>query len=90
MIAYIVKYQNNYISSSLFIKTLPDLVEKGVSVINLLNSNVFQFTFDYDEWPGNHKNDEECIRPYNHSIFKLRHHYKSVYPEQEFCGEKED
>jgi hypothetical protein len=69
MINYIVKYQNNYISSNLFTKTLPNLVEKGVSVVSLFNSNVFQYTFDYDEWPGNHSNDEECIRPYNHSIF---------------------
>lgn len=75
MIEYIVKYQNSHISSVLFTKTLPVLVEKGISVVSLINSNVFQYTFDYDEWPGSHRNDEECIKPFNGSLFELRHYY---------------
>lgn len=60
-------------------------MEKGISVVKLLNSNVFSFSFDYDEWPTNHKNDTACMRPYFHSIFKLRDHYQTCFPEPEFA-----
>ena len=53
--------------------------------MKLLNSNVFSFSFDYDEWPTNHKNDTACMRPYFHSIFTLRNHYKTCFPEPEFA-----
>lgn len=53
--------------------------------MSLLNSQVFSFSFDYDEWPSNHKNDEECIRPFCESIFLIRQHYASVFPEPEFA-----
>ena len=72
IINYIVKYQDNYTSSYLFLKNFTQLVEKGIEVETLLNSNVFQFSFDYDEWPGTHTNDGEYIRPYNESIFNIR------------------
>ena len=51
---------------------MPLFLEKGIRVTELINSNVFSFSFDYDEWPSNHKSDVECIRPYSDSIFKLR------------------
>ena len=38
MIEYIVKYQNNFISSFLFKKILPELIEKGLRLENLYNS----------------------------------------------------
>ena len=56
----------------------------GIEVEDLLASKVFQFEFDYDEWPGTHDNDGEYIRPYNESIFNIRQHYKTVFPEDEF------
>ena len=52
-----------------------------------MESNVFNLTFDYDEWPGNHFNKNEELRPYNHSIFHLRYHYKTVFSEEEFGTE---
>lgn len=85
MIDYIVKYQNNYVSASLFYKQMPILMEKGISVVKLLNSNVFSFSFDYDEWPTNHKNDTACMRPYFNNIFELRNNYKTCFPEPEFA-----
>lgn len=84
MIDYIVKFQNTYVSSYLFLKLMPTLVEKGIPVFGLLNSQIFECTFDYDEWPGNHQNDLEEIRPYNFSFFQLNHHYKTVFPEEDF------
>jgi hypothetical protein len=78
---YIVKYQNNFVSSFLFLKNLPVLMEKGISMHDLLASNVFCVVFDFDMWPGNHNDDEECIRAYNGSFFDIRFSYNSIFPE---------
>ena len=48
LIKYIVKYQNNFVSSYLFLKNLPILIEKGLYIHDLLDSGVFNITFDYD------------------------------------------
>mgnify|MGYP000011379037 len=84
IINYIVKYQNNYASSYLFLKNFPLLFEKGIEVTSLLQSEIFSYTFDYDEWPGTHDNEETYLRPYNESIFNIRKHYRTVFPEEEF------
>lgn len=60
------------------------MLEKGVECYSLLCSNVFQYEFDYDEWPGTHTDDTEYERPYNESIFYIRKHYKTVFPETNF------
>ena len=92
MIEYIIKYQNNYVSSYLFLKNIPTIISKGIEVAPLFASNVFTETFDYDEWPGTHSDNESYLRPFNHSIFELRHCYKEVFPEPEFdiIEEQED
>lgn len=84
IIEYICVYQNSFISSFLFKKIMPDLIEKGISIASLMNSNVFNYEFDFDEWPATHTNSDEDLRPYNDSIFMLRKHYKTVFPEEEF------
>lgn len=58
MLEYIIKYQNNFVSSYLFQRILPILLEKGISVENLLKSKIFMINFDFDEWPSTHINDE--------------------------------
>ena len=50
----------------------------------LLDSDIFEYTFDYDEWPGVHYNEDSFLRPYNESLFYVRFHYKSVFPEEDF------
>ena len=85
MCDYIVKYQNNFASAFLFSRTFPVLIEKGIEVTNLLNSDIFSYQFDYDEWPGTHTNENEYIRPYNRSIFDIHNYYKEVFPEEEFA-----
>ena len=84
IIKYIVRYQNNYVSSYLFMKNFPLLLEKAIQVHELLASDVFSFKFDYDEWPSSHTNKEKALRPYNDSIFNIRKHYRTVFPEEEF------
>jgi hypothetical protein len=78
---YIVKYQNNFVSSFMFLKNFPALLEKGIQVKPLLESNVFNYEFDLDEWPSTHINNEVYLRPYNENIFQLRKHYTTVFPE---------
>lgn len=63
---------------------IPDLIEIGIKIENLLNSEIFCYNFDMDEWPTMHWNDSEEIRPYNKSIFQLRKNYFTVFPEDEF------
>jgi hypothetical protein len=83
IIKYIVKYQNNYSSSYLFKKNLPSIMDMGVEVQYLFDCKVFSFDFDYDEWPSTHTNEEMYMRPYNYSIYSIRQHYKTVFPEEE-------
>ena len=84
IISYIVKYQDNYVSSFLFIKNFTSLLDKGIFVGKLLNSQVFNYEFDLDEWPSTHNCNNEELRPYNENLFMLRKHYKTVFPEDEF------
>jgi hypothetical protein len=72
IINYIVKYQNNYSSSYLFKKNLPQIMDMGVEVQWLFDSKVFTMEFDYDEWPSTHTNDQDYMRPYNASIYSIR------------------
>lgn len=81
LIKYIVKYQNNFISSYLFLKNLPNFMEKGICIHDLLDSGVFNVTFDYDYWPANHNNDEICRRAFNGSFFDIRKSYDIIFPD---------
>ena len=67
MINYIVKYQNDYVFNNLFTHLFVDLMNRGISVRPLLDSNIFNNPFDYDEWPSIHHNTEQMIVPYNDS-----------------------
>ena len=84
MIQYICQYQNNKVTSFLFLKNMPDMIEKGVSIIDLLKSQIFSEQFDYDEWPGTHWNDECAMKPYTGSIFRLRNEYNKIFPGRDY------
>lgn len=86
MIDYISKYQNSPVSSYLFRHNLPELMSKGININKLVqdDSQIFRITFDYDDWPANHTNEDEEIRPYNESFFYVREYYKDVFPEERF------
>lgn len=68
----------------MFLRSLPKLMENDILLSDLLESNIFTVEFDFDAWPGNHYNDEECIRPYNGSYFDIRDKYREVFPEDDF------
>ena len=48
------------------------MMEMGIELHSLLDSNIFSVTFDFDDWPGSHPNDETAIRAYNGSYFDIR------------------
>jgi len=48
MIDFIVKYQNNYVSSFIFTKNFSMLMTRGVAVAKLFDSCVFTYNFDFD------------------------------------------
>ena len=56
----------------------------------LFSSNVFAFTYDYDEWPTTHTDPETYIRPYNGSIFHLRNEYRTIFHEDRFKAIKDN
>jgi hypothetical protein len=71
-------------SSFLFVDTLCHLIESGTKVEALLASKVFTLEIDFDEWPTTHPVENEEIRPYNKSLFQIRKHYSTVFPEEEY------
>lgn len=91
IIDYICKYQNNFVSSFLFLKNFGEIVEKGsINVNEILDSHVFIMNFDYDGWISNHTNDEHYLRAYNGSIFSLRDAYTKVFHEEDLFGPVDD
>ena len=79
MIHYIITYQNDYRFAHLFQTNLIELIQKEVHITPLLNSDVLNYTFDYDEWPGNSSDTTKLQAPYNGSIFKMRYKYPQVF-----------
>ena len=65
-------------------KNISVLIEKGVLVSSLFNSEIFYYQFDYDEWPSSHTDSVEYIRPFNDSIFNLRESYNKIFHEARF------
>lgn len=84
LIEFIHKFQNNQISSYLFIKLIPTIIEKGIDIHDLVHSQVFNVTFEFDEWPQTHYNEDKVIKPYNGSLFHLRYAYNEVFHEEHF------
>jgi hypothetical protein len=92
IVDYVVKYQNNYVSSYLFLKNIYDLLVKGIHISSLLNSDIFSFYIDFDEWPSMHTDNDSYMMPYNGAIFDLRYNYRKIFknPELEPIDEDAD
>lgn len=83
---YIIKYQNSYVHSYLFKDNFVKLMDIGVEVTDLLNSNVFVYRFDFHEWPSIHNSNAECLKTYNKTIFELKQSYLEVFSDLEKEG----
>ena len=79
MIEYIVKKQNNYYYAHLFLNNLVSLLKKEIQLTILFRSEIFNYCFDYDEWPASHKNTDKKLAPFNDSLFRIRDSYKKVF-----------
>lgn len=79
IIEFIVKYQNSYVFSFLFDGLLIKLLNKGIKVTQLFESDIFCHSFEYDDWPVVHSAEDSLIVPYNNSIFSLSGSYKQVF-----------
>ena len=88
MIDYICEFQNKYVYAHLFEFNLVDLLRKEVQMTRLFNSSVFNYTFDFDEWPATNPDTSKILAPYNKSIFKIRNEYADVYNRQFMADEK--
>lgn len=40
-------------------------MNEGIKVSGLLGSEIFCYSFDFDEWPSTHTIDDTLVRPYN-------------------------
>jgi hypothetical protein len=69
IIKYIVKYQNSFAFHFLFDDIFLDLMDKGIVVAPLLESDIFRHTFEAEDYPLIHTNNEKQLMPYNGSIF---------------------
>jgi len=72
MIKYIIEYQNSYVYSFLFEKNFMKIMQMGIPVTDLIQSSIFCYQFDFQEWPSIHLSSQNLIKPYNGSMFKLR------------------
>lgn len=75
----------------MFDKIFPELFMKGINMVELLNSEIFNFSFDFDDWPSSHYNDSEVSKPYNGSVFDIRYKktYTDLFPEIEEMGDED-
>jgi len=81
ILEYIIKHQNSFSSNFLFFKNFQVILEKGLEISDLLNTNIFNYEFDYDGWPTTHNSKSKELRPYNDNFFDLRDKYEKVFPE---------
>ena len=50
----------------------------------MIASNIFCYSFDYDDWPSTHINDSVLVRPFNGNSLDLRAAYNEVFSEEIF------
>lgn len=80
MIEYICRRQDSWVYANLFTENLVSLINKGVTLRTLFDSNVFKLPIDSAEWPSAHKVTSFMLKPYDGSVFDLRFNYEKVFP----------
>ena len=85
IVEYITKYQNKWGFANLFYNNLVLLLEKGVELKPLFESEVFFLPIQYQEWQSSQPkcDDMKCLNSYDGSIFDLRHEYKNIFGENQ-------
>ena len=60
------------------------MFDKGLekALANLfVESDIFEYEFEDDEWPSSHNCDHKMMRPYNATLFNLIKHYDNIFPD---------
>jgi hypothetical protein len=55
------------------------LIEKGINVTSLFQSDIFCHQFDCEDWPAIHFDSGKYTVPYNSSVFDIKHKYQEVF-----------
>lgn len=79
IINYCVKFQNKYSFSFLFENVIIELMNKGIELTPLFESDIFCHEFEFENWPAIHTDNRDYIMPYNGSKFQLNSEYKEVF-----------
>ena len=82
MMEYVILKQNKECYAHLFQHNMIDIMLRGIPVVDLFNSNIFNYTFSYVEWPNLSLNDDKVFTHYNGSWIKLRYEFKNIFPGQ--------
>jgi hypothetical protein len=87
---FVIKYQENSVSSFLFINIMTQIIDKGLAIRELLNSKIFYQPLELDQWPQNHPYPLEARRSYHDNIFLLEPNYEKLFPEDHFKVSEEE
>ena len=81
MMEYVILKQNKECYAHLFQHNMIDIMLRGIPVVDMFNSNIFNYQFSYVEWPNLSLNDEKTFTHYNGSWIKLRYEFKNIFPD---------
>ena len=79
IIKYIIEYQNSFAFYFLFDEIFLQLLEKGIIVTGLLESDIFCHVFEVEDYPLIHPNSDVHIQPFNGCIFQLKGTYMQTF-----------
>ena len=60
------------------------ILNKGIIISNLLNSDVFKLYFKNENWPDTHHCKDTAFMPFNGQLFSLADHYEDIFTEKRF------
>ena len=52
-----------------------DVINKGVKMYDLFQSDIMNYHFDFDEWPATSLNHDTVMRSFSGSLFSLRYSF---------------
>jgi hypothetical protein len=56
-----------------------DLLEKGIKLTPLFESEIFNYVFEFESWPPIHEDSSDYMVPFNGSKFHLKDNYKGLF-----------
>jgi len=78
---YLVKYQNKPVYSKIIQHNFIDMLNRSISVTNLLNSEIMISKIESDMWPSQSDKGLKIIKPYNGSPIHLMYKFGDIFKE---------